>query len=238
MELLSIGAVLLAHRRLLALGLLVAVLAGFMAQRRVGEATSSGEAIQRVLVGPPDAPAIKTDSVATQTLIARGQLLADVMTSEPERRALSTRSGVALDRLAVIGPASRPPIVPVPLAVEGTRTGASAPTPYVLRVESADTNPIMTLTAGAPTLADAQRFVDAGTATLTDLVGRSTGDRVALGVEKLGPVTARTVVNRPSKLMIVVAPVMTLILWCAAIVLLSGVRRFRRRENAAPALGC
>ena len=236
MELLSIASVLLRHKRLLALGLLVAVLAGFMAQRRIGEATSSGQAIQQVLVGPPDAPAIKADSVATQTLIARAQLLADVMTSEPERQTLSTRSGVSLSQLAVIGPASRPPIVPVPLAVEGTRTGASAPTPYVLRVESADTNPIMTLTAGAPTLADAQRFVNAGTETLTELVGRSTGERVALSVEKLGPVTARTVVDRPSKMMIAVAPFMTLILWCSAIVLLSGIRRYRRRENAAPAL--
>lgn len=230
MELLNIGNVLARHRRLVAIGLMLAVLSGLAADRRVAEGTSSGVAVQRVLVGPPDAPAIKADYTTNQTLIARTRLIGELMTTTSLRHQLRDASGLSADQFAVIGPAFRPPTIPVPLAVQGTRASATAAVPYVLTVESADATPIMTLTAGAPTAREAQRFVSAGTAVLGRLVGRAYGEGPGLTIQDLGPISATTAVNRPSYAKVAAAPIVTFLLWCSAIVLISGITRHRRRE--------
>jgi hypothetical protein len=231
MELLSVGSVLMRHRRLVVLGLVFAALAGLLASRHYAEETSSGVAVQRVFIGQPDSPAVKIDSVATQTLTTRVRLLANLMTSNRERVRLSAAARLPLDRFAVIGPASQPPTIPVPLAVQATRASATATTPYVLSLQAADANPIMTLTAGAATAVEAERFVNAATATLEQLVAKAYGEGPGLAVQPLGPVSVSTSVNRPSRVMVLIAPLMVFLFWCSGIVLVTGIARHHRRER-------
>lgn len=233
MELVGILHVLLAHRRLIALGAVLAALVAVVVDSRVESRSSSGVAIQRVLIGPPDAPAVNTDVQApTDALITRTKLLADLLSSDAVRTTIARGARIPPEQLVVKGPATLPPWVPAPLAVRASQVAAVARTPYVLTVEAADANPIMTLTAGAPGPRAAADLVSSATATVEDLLARNAHDPQALAVQPLGRAVAGAVVKRPSHLVTAAVPMVFLVLWCGGIVLVAGFAAQARRRRA------
>ena len=225
MELVGIMRLLLAHRKLLVVGVVLAVLVSVAANRRVGPTTSSGTAVERVLIGPADAVATNRATMPTETLVMRTKLLADLMSADRVRERITADAHIRPGQLAVKGPATMLPLEQVPLAVRATQAAAATGKPYVLTVEAADLTPIMTLTAGAPTAAQASDVVATATANLRRLVAEGASARGGIAVEPLGPVLARTVVQQPSRVKAMAASIVLLILWCSGIVIVAGIRR-------------
>jgi hypothetical protein len=216
------------HRRFVALGLVVAVLAGLAADRRVAEPAASGVAVQRVLIGPSDAQAVNRDAVPIEVTLTRTKLLADLLSADASRTSIAATAGIPPARLAVKGPATMSPWVQVPLAVRATEVAAAASVPYVLTAEAADLNPIMTLTAGAPAAAVAADIVAAASSKLRALLAQGATVGPSLAVQPLGPIASRIVVQRPSHAVAVAVPLVVLVLWCAGIVIVAGITRRRR----------
>ena len=231
MELVAIARVLRAHRLAVLLGVLLALGTAFMVERRVGEATSSGLAVERLLLGPPNAPVINRDVVDGESTMIRAKLLADVLSADSVREAIASRAGIAPDQFVVKGPATAMPWVQMPLDVRATQAAAAPGVPYVLTVEAADLNPIMTLTGGAPEEAEAARLVAAASDELAHMIAQPGNSASRLAAQSLGPIRSRTVHQVPSRILVVGAPLVVLVLWCSAVVLVGGLARRRRRPR-------
>jgi hypothetical protein len=233
MELIGIFRVLLSHHRLIVLGLAVAALAGMIADKRGGAERSSGIAVERVLIGPPDAPAGSADPVAAEGLLMRTKVLADLMSIDRFRMRIASSAGIRPDHLVVKGPATLRPWVQMPLPLRASEAAAAAGVPYVLTVEAADLHPILTLTGEAPDAAKATDIVAAGAANLREVITQSSTGDPGLAVQSLGPARAHTIFRSPSHIVAVAAAVGVLTMWCAGIVLVAGVARERRRQARA-----
>jgi hypothetical protein len=79
----------------------------------------------------------------------------------------------------------------------------------------------------------AARVADAAARSIDDLIaGKSTG-RPNIIAERLGRAVTRTVVTSPSKAIGLVAALVIFTLWCAVIVVVSGLGRRRRSLRSA-----
>jgi hypothetical protein len=232
-ELLGVLRLLGVHRKLIALGVIVAVLAGVAESRRIERQTASGAAAVRLLIAPPDSETNDADAHPTDELVTRTKLLGDLLSDARARAAIAARAGIAPEQLVVEGPATLPPWAQFPMAISATEAAAVAGTPYILTLEAATANPIMTMTGGAPTQAEAIKLVGAGTDALRALLDHGSRLGHAVAVQSLGPVGSRVIVAAHSKILVAILPVVVFGLWCVGIVLVAGFARQRRTARAA-----
>ena len=215
------------HALLVALGALVAVLAGLLSTYQISplppkltlRATSSGTASGRVLLSARKEPAFGLESKVAGTLSARAKLLADLMATEESRARIAREAGVAAGELAILGPSSGAPALPLPLAVQATESAALARAPYLLKADVEGPVAIITLKASAPDSTAAARIVDAAAASFRDLLASRSTRTPALLVERLGPPVEHTIVVAHSPSLAAIVAVVLFVLWCAAIVL-------------------
>lgn len=215
------------HPLLVAIGALVAVLAGLMSTYDISplppkltiRATSSGTASGRVLLSARKEPAFGLETKVAGTLSARAKLLADLMATEESRARIAREAGVATDELAILGPSSGAPALSLPLAVQATEAAALARAPYLLKADVDGPVAIISLRSSAPDSTVAARIVDAAAASLDDLISSRSARTPALLVERLGPPVEHTIVVAHSPALAAIVTFVLFVLWCAAIVL-------------------
>ena len=246
MELVSILRV-LSHRRILvAISGVMAVVVGVLAvyeaspdglkSRRQVEGTASTAA----LIDTPKSLRVDSESEFTETLGTRATLLAALVTSEAGEAAVAKASGLPADRITIVGPPSAPPIATSPLSSRAAEAAGIVDVPYVVRLTTDGSEPIVAIRATAPGGADAGRLADATASALQSVAASGEGpDPGPLVVEQLGPARTSEVTAGPRKAYGVVATIVTFSALCSLIVIVAGLAgRWRRaggRAAQAPA---
>jgi len=235
-EVVQLLKVLLRRRLLVAIGAVLAVCVGAYLLYSAREQTS-GSASARVLIDAPNSPSANLESEVAVTLPARASLLADLMTTEAARAATARAAGLDRDELAVLGPAAlAAPTVPVALAVRASEAAREVREPYVLRIEGDTNAPFATLEVTAPDVAAAAKLVTAARTTLESVVARQDQGQAEISVERAGAVTVVPVVKSSSRVLAVLGAGLLFLLWCVAIIVVSGLLRHRRPPRGSPTL--
>jgi hypothetical protein len=235
MELVSILALLVRHRTLVAAGAAVALAVGLAAALLAGSAAGarSGVAEAKVLV---DTQRSYTDDLqgGTELLGSQAALLATLLAEEPQQRTIARAAGIGRDRLDVPASEITGPQIPSTLARSLEGLVDKPRRPYAIRVYSALS--IVTVEATAPSAPAAASLARAATATLAAVTGaRAPSAARSLVVKPLGPV--RAIELRPSggrgPLLGFGTALAIFAMWCCGIVVASGVARAWRSAPAA-----
>lgn len=230
MELVSILRPLWERRRLVALGVLVAIAAGLLASKQASPATVSWDASGRVLVDTPDSQLVRPAPKAGETVAMRASLLADLAASDKVTAIIAREAGIPVDQLAVIGPAAEDLTpVPTPLVTQAAAVAQPVGAPYVVRVSSDIELPIIMVQANAPDPRHASLLVDAVARGLQSLLAPQDGSD-GFTVELLAKPEPEPLAGASRQLMYAAAgTLMTFGLWCTAIIFAAGLAG-RRRE--------
>lgn len=234
----------------LAIGIVVAVLVGFLV--RHSQATSSfGAASTQILVDSPRS-AVGNLSVDTIPLSARADILAQFMAGEPVRRRLARTLGVSPSAITLVGKPStvqqadaKVPGGPTLQQGTGAAIGQLSGVGIVLQAQLQE--PIVQISAQAPTGAQAIKAADTTATTAVRYVasvaakqGVPPGKRVV--IRQLGSATGGTVSTSGSLATAIIVGVAVFIGWCLLILLATAVvRQWRldagreRAEDLQPA---
>jgi hypothetical protein len=242
------------RRLLVVVGLAVAVSIGILVAFKVGlglpptfaaRQYEVGIASAGVLVDSPSSQVIdlgggqsKADIVS---LSARARLLANLMATSPLKDRIARRAGVAPDAMIASAPTEGLAQKPSPLTTGASRVSASDPDARVLTVYVNEALPIITADAQAPSPAAAAAIAGAAVTELNlYLTSTAAADKVPdarrLVVKPLGPARSATVRRGPRKLFAIIAFIVVFGLWCAAIMLASGLARSWRAVGGAEPL--
>jgi hypothetical protein len=230
MEFVGMLRILTRHRALVGVGVVLAVLAAVSVLYHISpgslssRTTTSGTASVRVLIAAVGSEADQDQTSTDGTLGTRAKLLADMMATEATRATIARGAGVRADQVSVLTPAMGGPTVPIPLAVASTEAAATVPSAYVVGVSADGQVPIITIRGFAADAGAASRLTVAAVGGLKDLLATG-AKRPAFGAQSLGNVVPRTRVDSPSRPVALIAFVVVLSLWCAAIVFVSGLGR-------------
>jgi hypothetical protein len=239
MELVGMLRILTRHRTLVAVGVVLAALAGISVLYRISpgsphlasRTTTSGTASVRVLIAAAGSGSDQAQNAVDGTLGVRAKLLADLMSTEATRATIARGAGVRADDISVVTPAMGYPTVPIPLAVSSSEAAATAPSAYVVGVSADGQVPIITIRGFAADAAAASRLTLAGVTGLKELMAKRSERPAGFGAEALGSVIARTKVDSPSHAVALIAFIVVLSLWCSAIVFFGGLRRQWKRAR-------
>ena len=242
------------RRLLVAVGLAVAVTAGILMAFRVGLSFPPafderqyrvGIASAGVLVDSPSSQVIDLSGGQSEadivSLSARARLLANLLATSPLKDQIARRVGISPDSMIANAPTDGPAAKPSPLTTGETKVRASDPDAHVLTVYVNEVLPIITADAQASSPAAAARIASAAVTELNlYLKSVAATDKVPierqLVAKPLGPAKSATVQRGPRKLFAVIAFIFVFGLWCAGIVLVSGLARGWREASAAEAL--
>jgi hypothetical protein len=241
MELVTVLRVLWRYRALVAIGAVLAVIAGSSIAYRLGLPPES----RQYSVGMGEATAL-VDTPSSQvvdlggetgpdiaTLSGRATLLASLMTSSPIKDQIATRAGADPDKLIAIPPPSDVGITDEGAAAAMKNRDAIVLKARVPTLESGEV-PIIAVETQAPDAELAAKLADESIAALKDHLRSIAGaDRVPderrVVVSELGPARATTVTRGPRPALGVVAALFLFGAACAAIVgvhaLVNGWRR-------------
>ncbi len=237
MELVAIVSVLWARRLVVGLGAVVAIGAGTFAIRAIspGATTAPWVASARVLIDTTDSQLVTVAPKGVGTLPMRALLIADVIASDPLKSLLANNAGVPANQPDVLGPSSRAPEVLTPLVTKAAKFAAAAPDPYVLSLYADGQSSIIAIEATAPDAARAATLAGAAINVLKASVSsQHAGASEGLTVTALAPPHTAAVVGHSSRrVLALIASLVAFALWCAAIVLVSGIAgRVRRAQPA------
>lgn len=229
MDLLSVWRQLLRARLWLGPGVLVAAVAAgaVLGLPPLGSAAPAptGAARARALVDTPFT-LVADLRARTDTIGAQAALLSDLLATDEGRAVVARGSGVPERELIVLRPAATNPTKVSPLADDASVV-ASTPSAYTLTVETSTTLPIVTFGVTAPDRARAARVAAAAVTALQRLAAeRAAGPPRALRVRSLEPVRAISVpAGAHRELVAGAVAVVVLLVWAAAVVVLSGLTR-------------
>ena len=232
MELISVLQVLERRRLLVALGLVIALLAGLAGAGLLpgspgaGPAEATGLAQARLLLDTPAPLAADLDASA-DTIGAQAALLGDLMAADHQVGAIARDAGVPIDQLLVRRLALTGPAAPSPLGIRAAAAGTPA-RPYSVDVRVSPTLPILSIDAFAPDVRDATALAEAATTSFERLVADKSG---GLTVKSLEPGRAVHVAGAGGrgKLLGLAAALGVFVLWCCAVVLAAGLARAARK---------
>jgi hypothetical protein len=240
MEIVSMLRVLRRRRLLVAVGALLSLLAGaaIVAQavpvpaKLTGRDAAIGAASGRVLLAAAPQRTLLLQAQLTDSLGTRAQLLANLVATDDERTAIARAAGLAPDQVSVRGPSSGPPTLATPLAVEATQAATLSGAPYGLAVTTDPQVPIVSLKATGPDAARAARVVNAATDRLDELIARRSSGAPQIRIERLGPSVRSTIVEYAHPAAGVAVAFVMFGLWCAGIIIVSGLVRSRHVRRA------
>jgi hypothetical protein len=221
------------HRRLIACGWVLAVLAGLAITCTLSippksRQYSQGVASARVLVDTPRSQIVEVSPRGTGTIGEQTLLLASVMVDGTIKAATASGAGIAPSQLTGINSAVTVPSAsgPTPAPMPSGRDAYVLST-QVLTNAQGDDLPIIELSARGPTEQGAVRLVTASVASLRAyLNSKASSERVPdhsrLDVSALGLTQASTETRGPSALIGVVVGALVFLAYCAC--LLGGLR--------------
>lgn len=237
------------HPVLVSAGVCVAVLAGVFTlyaispfpPRLTSRQVTSGEATARVLIAARNRPTTDLRSRVADTLPMRAELLADLLATDDRSAEIARGAGLAATDLIVLAPAMGAPKVPIPIATSATDVARRPIGRYVVTLTTEGARiPIITVTSAGPDPRTAGRVAESARARLDEVIRDQAplGRAADLEARRLGPAVGRTVTSGPHVVAAPVAAALVLLLWCFAIVVLSGLaasRRVNRRSRLTPA---
>jgi hypothetical protein len=226
-----------AHRVLVSLAAVLAILASIFVSYRVAfpariesRQYHVGIASATALVDTPRSQVVdlggKDDTTSEGgTLPSRASLLANLMASSPLKEEIARRAGVAPDKLVAVAPSGVGVPAPTTPLVSGATVTADDPQANVLTtnvLSSAGQLPIIVVNTQAPDVAVAARLANGAIASLTDYLGTvAATDRVPsdrrLVVKQLGPASAATASRGPRRLFGLIAAIFVFGTGCAMI---------------------
>lgn len=235
MESVSILRALTRRPVLLALGVALAFAVGLFGAYRVSIAppglgskqTSAGFAGQRVLVDTPSSLIADARAKGATAIVIRATVLADLIESDAMRAEIARRLGVAPGEVGGISSTTATPETETPLAKEALEVTRPVE-PYVVSIGLQAGQPILVIQALAPDPSGAARLMRATTAALAVAGRRAEPARGEVRVERLGD--AQVIVKQAGggKKKAAIAAMLVLVLWCAGLVAIEGLRRRRR----------
>ena len=173
-----------------------------------------------------------TVDVGTQlgALQSEAVLLADRLATDDARAGIARTAGVGADQVAIIGPAMSAPPLQLPLARAATKAATAAAESYRLTVTTAGHLPIVSMSATGPDPVSAARVASAAATTL-DHLAASDGTQPRSIVQRLGTPSQKTVTSDSPAASAIGGALLTFVLWCSAIILVSGAARGRRNRR-------
>ena len=226
MEFTSILDQLMRHRRLALLGIVPALVVAFaVATGKVtGARGETDSASVQVLLRAPGSSPVDLDPRTGDGLAAHAQLIGDLMSTDDFRAGVAVRAGIAPELLTVVAPSFGQVEDEVPIAVQSV-IAASAKTPYVLTIRADESSPIMTVRATAPTRSQAVDVARSAEDGLAVLIADHGAGTAGLSLAELGPPRSRVARDSSRLPLGFVAAIATFALWCAAVVIVTGLLR-------------
>lgn len=239
------------RRLLVAVGVAFAIAVGIMLTYRVGVGVPPslesrqydvGIASAEVLVDSPNSQVIDLGGSAARADIAslsvRARLLADLLATNPLKHRIARRAGVTPQLLVALPPSTEMVVEAGPLESASTdRT--SDPRAHVLSLRVHEELPIIGIDSQAPDEQLAARIADAAVAELgLYLENAASATDVPssrqIVVEPLGRAGSSTSGRGPGATLAVIAGFLAFVLWCAGILVVSGLVRGLRQPIAEP----
>jgi hypothetical protein len=236
MELITILRSLSRHRVLVILAGLLAIVTAVGVTYRAGASQHKvGRASATVLVDTPRSTVADLNPNGAGALLARTQLLANLMASGPLEVMIAQGARISPDQLVVVPPATAGTIVPTSIAL-----GAAAASPsrgYLLNINTDPTLPLISISAQAPSATQASRLASSAVSSLQRYLGSVAGSqKIPAGnrpvITSLGPPKTSEVLQGSRRLYGLLAGVLVFILLCATIVIVSGIARLWRSSAA------
>jgi len=241
MEFVTICRALARHKPLIALGALLAILGGLLLAGvlGVGPGSSGAEttavAASRVQLDFPTAIIVDVTSVH-ETIPTQAAQISDLVSAEDQRVAIARRAGLPARDVGMVRPQLTQLLALGQLADRASRVAAvPVGKRYTIEVQAAQNLPIVAINVAAPTRGEATRLSRATIEQLrTVAASRGPSPKRALEVIALDPVRA-VVVRPPDRWAIygVIGGVGFFVLWCSALLVLSGLLRAWRSATAA-----
>ena len=226
------------HRRVVIVGVLLAITAMVLMVYRISPGLPPSFESRQYEVGIASG-AVLIDSQSSQavdlgtgevkvdvgSLSSRAKLLANLLVTRPLRDEIAMKAGVHPDRLIAELSSTTEPGAPPPEASEVT-VQADDPAANIIRLQTSDTVPIITVNAQAPAEQTAARLAASTIARLQaylDLVAadNKVPDVRKLVMRQLGEPTSAVAPRGPSKRQAVMVFIVLLVLWCGGVLILA-----------------
>lgn len=233
---------LLRHRRVVIVGVLVAITAMVLMVYRVtpglppsfeSRQYEVGIASGAVLIDSQSSQAVDLGTaevkVDVASLSARAKLLANLLVTRPLRDEIATEAGVHPDRLITELSSTTEPGEPPPEATDVT-VRADDPEANIISLQTSDTVPIITVNAQAPTEETAAGLAASTIARLQEYLesvatANELPDIRKLVMRPLGEPTSAVATRGPSKRQAVTVFLILMVLWCGGVLILARVAK-------------
>jgi hypothetical protein len=230
------------HRRVVIVGLLIALTAMVLIVYRVmpglppsfesreyevgiasGAVLIDSESSQAIDLGTPE---VKVD---VASLSARAKLLANLLVTRPLRDEIAIKAGVRPDRLITELSSTTEEGTPPPEATDVT-VGADDPEANIISLQTSDTVPIITVNTQAPTEETAALLAASTIARLQKYLesvaaANELPNTRKLVMRPLGEPTSSVASRGPSKRQAVMVFLFLLVLWCGGVLILARVAK-------------
>jgi hypothetical protein len=228
------------RRLLVALGALLAVCAmalvfvGPVAPR--GGTSVVGVASERWLIDTPDSQLVYANPKAANTLAMRAVLLADLLASEKVKAQVVRGAGLRPDQVEILGPSQHvQPVTETPLVTQALVAAAAPKAPYRLSVYADGATPLIAADAQAGDAKSARALVDSARKAVAGMLPQLAGDsRSRVVLEELAaPEPKEVATHSRARLIMFGAALLVFPLWCAALIMGSGLaERLRAGQRA------
>jgi hypothetical protein len=245
MELARVLRELLKRPRLLALGALIAAVAGILSVYSFNGGKLKASSLQhsaantQVLIDSHSS-ALGSDSQSFEPLAARAHVYASFMVSPAFLSAVGKQVGLSGAQLYATGPVNQnePRAVLEPTELKRNTQVTGETTPYRLAFESQEGVPTITINSQAPTTGQAVALANAAAVGLQQYVASAASsagipEHSQIVIRQLGSATGSVVDGGISKSLALMVFVMVSLLWCVLILV---VTRFRETWRASAAL--
>jgi hypothetical protein len=183
----------------------------------------------RVLIDTPRSDLVAVSSRGMDSLSWRATLLAMLLGTETAHDQLAREMGVAVGQVAVVDQELTTAANPAALPVAALLSASETPEPYVLKVATDDSLPIVSIQTSAADRTAAARLAAAAVHVLESGASpRDTPDLQGLRFEQIDPVTAVEIAGRQGRTKTAMTAVFVFCVWCIALLFWPGRREPRR----------
>jgi hypothetical protein len=228
------------RRILVALGAVLAVCAmalvfvGPVAPR--GGSSVVGVASERWLIDTPDSQLVYANPKAANTLAMRATLLADLLASDKVKAQIVRGAGLKPDQVEILGPSQHiEPVTETPLVTQALVAAAAPKAPYRLSIYSDGSTPLIAADAQAADAKSARALVESARKALEGMLPQhSGGSRSGVVLEQLAaPEPKEMATHSRARLIMFAAALLVFPLWCAALIMGSGLAERLRASRQA-----
>jgi hypothetical protein len=232
MEIVQIVRVLLARRRAVAAGLVLAV--ALVVVKGPSPTASAGVVTARVALFTPKAQIVDAHQDTTDTLSWRAVIVADQLVSSTVQQEIAQEMGVGTEQLAIVDTSLAEPMVPASLPRAASDAATAADRPYLISVYADGIQPIITLSVLAPDSSRALRLTQAAVGALQRTAPVTGGKGVSrFSVDSVTPPVAKAVTVGGGWMTSAGLGLTFLVLWTIGVVLSPAVGRWWRSTGRA-----